>query len=71
MGNMEQAFVCASRERGEKPKPDPVLALRLTLGELTRTIVDLEDTRDNLTERIEAIQERIISIRAALKEPTK
>ena len=56
---------------GNMPKPDPVLALRLTLGELTRTIVDLEDTRDNLTERIDAIQERIISIRAALKEPTK
>ena len=46
---------------------DPVLALRLTLGELTRTIVDLEDARDNLTERIEAIQERIESIRAEIK----
>lgn len=46
---------------------DPILALRLTLGELTRTIVDLEDARDNLTERIEAIQERIESIRAEIK----
>ena len=68
---MEQAFASAARERGDNPKPDSVLALRLTLGELTRTIIDLEDARDNLTERIAAIQERIVSIRAALKEMTK
>ena len=46
---------------------DPILSLRLTLGELTRTIVDLEDARDSISERIQAIQERIEATRAEIK----
>ena len=46
---------------------DPVLILRLTLGELTRTIIDLEDTRDSATKSIADIQERMESIRIEIR----
>ena len=46
---------------------DPVLALRLTLGEMTRAIIDLEDVRDNATKSIADIQERMESIRREIK----
>ena len=45
----------------------PVMHLRLTLAELTRTIIDLEDARDQLSERIAAIQERMESLRVEIK----
>ena len=46
---------------------DPVLALRLTLGEMTRAIIDLEDVRDNAIKSIADIQERMESIRREVK----
>jgi hypothetical protein len=41
--------------------------LKLTLAEITRLVIDLEDARDGISERIAAIQERINSIRAEIK----
>ena len=46
---------------------DPTLILRLTLGECTRTILDLEDVRDNAIKSIADIQERMESIRREIK----
>lgn len=45
----------------------PVMSLRLTLGELTQTIIDLEDARDAINGRIAPLQERIDGIRNEIK----
>lgn len=44
--------------------------LRFTLAELTRTIIDLEEVRDDLTADIAKLQDRIDQIRAAIRAPT-
>ena len=49
------------------PPVDPTLILRLTLGECARTIIDLEDVRDNAIKSIADIQERMESIRREVK----
>jgi hypothetical protein len=46
---------------------DPTLILRLMLGECTRTIIDLEDVRDNVIKSIADVQERMESIRREVK----
>jgi len=46
---------------------DPTLMLKLTLGEMTRAIIDLEDLRDNAIKSISDIQERMESIRYEIK----
>jgi len=43
------------------------LALRGTLAELTASVIQLEEVRDSLTDRIESIQGRIDSIREELR----
>ena len=47
------------------------LQMRLTLAEITRSIVDLEDTRDGLTKSIADLQERVESIRAEIRRLPK
>ena len=46
---------------------DLTLQLRLTLAELTRAVIDLEDTRDGLTKAIADLNERAESIRNEIK----
>jgi len=45
---------------------DLTLQLRLTLAELTRAVIDMEDTRDALTKSIADINERAESIRTEI-----
>ena len=45
----------------------PVMHLRVTLAEVTRAVIDLEDTRDGLTKAIADLNERAESIRNEIK----
>ena len=71
LGAIGKALVEATRERGPINPADfattPIMHLKLTLAELTRTIIDLEDARDGINDRIAAIQERMESIRVEIK----
>lgn len=71
LGTVGKVLVEATRVKGPIDPADfrttPTMHLKLTLAELTRTIIDLEDARDGINERIAAIQERIESIRAEIK----
>ena len=71
LGAIGKALVEATRERGPINPADsattPIMHLKLTLAALTRTIIDLEDARDGINDRIAAIQERMESIRVEIK----